>query len=471
MLSSASVANSSRSLSNCSKINFVAKGNRRTPNPEGWEAYDGSSYNSQRRYGWLSDLERNGRDRGARAKIMLSDGTETNPEDLGRLELANMQGTHGENVPLVFRVDIPDGWYRVSCASVNPGGPLPLVDQRSFKCRAHDAVFAGPNYGAPLVVKGNELVEGTGEVEVTDGHLRIVVGDPAYAGWTWKYAGPWHSGWKTWLGKGHLYAATWYQKLTRTVDPGFHNLRLNALQIERIQPLSTRTKAIFRDFFNRDNSPDINAGVAASNRWLRVNPQLGKHPHLNADLYQTSIRLSSGNRGDHAVALLQEKISPARGLVRYSTRVSLCMGQGSQLPSGSQEAGILLLAEHSGPSEYHSTLVGVAIDSVRPDRMGRLIYRVGDGQSGYQTNLEVADTALPFKITEGEYEIVVDHDVKNNVLRQIRINGIDISGNFSLQDRRQRLSRGIFGIYGKIHNGHSNVLLRQFYWYYRVEHL
>ncbi len=142
------------------RINLVVVGRRRTPNPEGWEEYDGSIYNSKRGYGWLTDLSGKGRDRGASATIVLADGTKTSSQELGRPDLANMQGTYRENKPLIFRVDLPDGWYRVSCTSVNPGGQLPLVDQRSFKCRAHDVVFVGADYGAPLVVAGNQLVEG-----------------------------------------------------------------------------------------------------------------------------------------------------------------------------------------------------------------------------------------------------------------------------------------------------------------------
>ena len=42
----------------------------------------------------------------------------TTPRALGRLELATWQGTHQENQPLVFRIDLPNGWYRVRCASV-----------------------------------------------------------------------------------------------------------------------------------------------------------------------------------------------------------------------------------------------------------------------------------------------------------------------------------------------------------------
>ena len=179
----------------------------------------------------------------------------TSARALGRLELANWQGTHRENHPLVFRIDLPSGWYRVTCASAGFRA-LPVVDQRSFKCRARDAVFAGPNYGAPLKVGGSDLIEGSNIVEVTDGHLRIVVGDPAYGGWTWYYKGPWYRGWGQWWGKwgDHRYAETWGQKLTRVVDPGFHSLRLNSLEIERITAPVKQSSVFFRDFFNRDDS-------------------------------------------------------------------------------------------------------------------------------------------------------------------------------------------------------------------------
>lgn len=90
----------------------------------------------------------------------------------------------------MFRVGLPNGWYRVACASVDPGAVLPLVDQRSFKCWGQDTVFAGPEHGAPLAVAGMTLVEGDDIVEVTDDRLRVVVGDPAYAGWTWRRSLP-----------------------------------------------------------------------------------------------------------------------------------------------------------------------------------------------------------------------------------------------------------------------------------------
>lgn len=182
---------------------------------------------------------------------------------MGRLELSTWQGTHQENRPLVFRIDLPDGWYRVTCTSVDPiHGPLPLVDQRSIKFRAHDVIFAGPSYGAPLKIEGSRLVEGSAIVEVTEGHLRLVVGDPAYGGWTWSYQGPWYRGWSEWFGRlnHQRYAEIWYQKLTRTVDPGYHSLRLNSLEIQRLVAPAQQTSLLFRDFFNRDDSSDLNMG-------------------------------------------------------------------------------------------------------------------------------------------------------------------------------------------------------------------
>lgn len=454
------------------KINFVSAGNRKAKNPSGWEEYDGSIYNKERGYGWLTNLYGSGRDRGANATIELIDGQKVTPQDLNRLELANWQGTHQENIPLIFRVDLPDGWYRVTCTSVDPGAsPLPLVDQRSFKCRAHDVVFAGASYGVPLTVSGDKLVEGKGLVEVADGHLRIVVGDPAYAGWTWMYRGSWYKGWKQWWGKGHQYASGWYQKFARTVDPGFHSLRLNSLEIERVPAPKERCTIIFRDYFNRDNSQDINSGVATDDRWVRVRLNPDIPDHIRLELYQTSIKLTGLTNGKNGVSLLQQRLSPVNGIIRYSTRISLFMGEGSLKHSGSQEAGIILLADQSEPTEYNSTFVGVSFDSSRSDTMGWLIYRVGDGKDGYRTNLEVPDTVLPFKITEGEFEIIVDHDVGNNCLSQIKVNEVDVTDQLPLQVLRQRKQRGLFGIRSIINNTNPKVNLQQFYWSYRVENL
>ena len=454
------------------KINLVFTGTRRTANPAGWEEYDGSIYDAERGYGWLADLSRQGRDRGAKAAITLSDGTKTTPEDIGRLELANWQGTHQENQPIVFRIDLPNGWYRISCTSVAPGSPgLPLVDQRSVKCRAHDVVFAGANYGPPLVVGGDRLVEGCGIVEVTDSHLRIMVGDPAYGGWTWRYRGPWYEGWRRWWGFEHHYAHSWYQKLTRMVDPGFHALRLNSLAIEPMAAPRERASLIFRDFFNRDDHPDMNAGVVASARWVKVKLHPSFHDEIRAELSSTSIKLTGPQSGTAVIGLLQSGLSPAEGVIRYSTRVSLFTGEGSQIHSGAQEAGMMIMANPRGPTEFNSTFVGVGLDSSHPEALGRLIYRVGDGQAGYRTNLAIPDRALPFKITEGELEIILDHDVGAKVLRQIRVNGVDVTDQWALQDRRLPLQRGLFGIRSTFNSARSQVSLRQFYWYYRVEKL
>jgi hypothetical protein len=454
------------------KINFVFKGNRRTVNPAGWQEYDGSIYRPERGYGWLTDLSRAGRDRGAEATITLGDGTTTSPEDLGRLELANWQGTHQENQPLVFRIDLPDGWYQIACTSVEPGSRgLPLVDQRSFKCRAHDVVLAGANYGPPLVVGGDRLVEDCAIVEVTEGHLRIVVGDPAYRGWTWRYDGPWYRGWQRWWGFEHQYAQSWYQKLRRVVDPGFHSLRLNSLAIEQIGAPTERPSLIFRDFFNRDDSPDVNAGIVEAEQWAKVKLHPNLPGDIRAELSSTSIKLTGPQSGAAVIGLLQPTLSPADGVIRYSTRVSLFTGEGSQIHSGAQEAGMIILADPLRPTDFNSTFVGVGFDSSHPESLGWLIYRVGDGKEGYRTNLAIPDTALPVKITAGEFEVILEHDVAANILRQIRVNGVDVTDQWALQDRRQRLWQGRFGIRSTVNSTLSKVRLRQFYWYYRVEKL
>ena len=257
---------------------------------------------------------------------------------------------------------------------------LPVVDQRSFKCRAHDAVFAGPHYGAPLKVGGSDLIEGSNIVEVTDGHLRIVVGDPAYGGWTWSYKGPWYRGWGQWWGKwgDHRYAETWRQKLTRVVDPGFHSLRLNSLEIERITAPVKQSSVFFRDFFNRDDSSDINAGLAKADHWTRAPLHSSDSDSLSVELYTTSLKLVGPKRGKGVTGLVQQKPSPAKGIVRYSTRVSLFTGEGRKIHSGIQEAGLLILGALSGITEFNSTFIGVAYDRSRTDTPGRVRYRVGE---------------------------------------------------------------------------------------------
>jgi hypothetical protein len=89
-------------------------------------------------------------------------------------------------------------------------------------------------------------------------------------------------------------------------------------------------------------------------------------------------------------------------------------------------------------------------------------YRVGNGRSGYRTDSAIPDSSLPFRVTEGEYEIIADHDVKNNILKGIRINGQDITGSFSLRDRRQRVSIGRFVIRASTDSLGSGINLQQF---------
>jgi len=254
------------------------------------------------------------------------------------------------------------------------------------------------------------------------------------------------------------------------VDPSFHHLRLNSLEIERIGAPAERPSLIFRDFFNRDDSPDINAGVVEAERWAKLKLHPSLPDDIRAELSSTSIKLTGPQSGAAIIGLLQPTLSPADGLIRYSTRVSLFTGEGSRIHSGAQEAGMIILADPQGPTEFNSTFVGVGLDGRDPEAF-RLIYRVGDGRAGYRTNLAIPDTALPFKVTEGEFEIIVDHDVATNVLRRMRVNGIDVTDQWALQDRRQHFRQGRFGLRSMLNTPLSKVSLRQFYWYYRVEKL
>jgi hypothetical protein len=257
----------------------------------------------------------------------------------------------------------------------------------------------------------------------------------------------------------------------RVVDPGFHALRLNSLAIERIGAPTERPSLIFRDFLNRDDSPHVNVGVVEAARWTKVQMRPSVDSDIRAELSTTSIKLTGPQSGAAVIGLLQPTVSPADGVIRYSTRVSLFTGEGSQIHSGAQEAGIIILANPQEPTEFNSTFVGVGLDSSRPEALGRLIYRVGDGKAGYRTNLAIPDTALPFKITEGEFEIILEHDVATNVLQQIRVNGVDVTDRWPLQDRRQNLWQGLFGIRSTMNSTLSKVHLQQYYWYYRVEKL
>jgi hypothetical protein len=272
-----------------------------------------------------------------------------------------------------------------------------------------------------------------------------------------------------WWKHPSVFANGWYQKLTRTVDPGFHSLRFNSLEIERVPPPAQQAALLFRDFFNRDDSHDINTGLTQADHWVRERLSPAHPDVISSEIYKTALTLTGPRKGKGVVGLVQQRLSPQRETIRYSTRVSLYTGEGSRLHSGIQEAGLLLLSEPAMVNEFHSTFVGVAYDRSRRETPGWVKYRVGNGRDGYRTNSEIPDTSLPFKVTEGEYEIIVEHDVGANMLSRIQINGVDITGHWAPPDRRQRISRGWFGIRALIDAHGSGVRLQQFYWYYRVE--
>jgi hypothetical protein len=151
--------------------------------------------------------------------------------------------------------------------------------------------------------------------------------------------------------------------------------------------------------------------------------------------------------------------------------VSLFTGHGSKKLSGRQEAGITFLSDKNNPSDHNSTFIGVALDSSRVETIGWFRYRVGNGKSGYQTDVDIPDTDIPFDITEGEYEIIVDHDVQKKLITKIIVNGEEISSHFNTTELSQRERRGLFGLRSMINNDNSGVNLKQYYWFYSVEQI
>jgi hypothetical protein len=193
--------------------------------------------------------------------------------------------------------------------------------------------------------------------------------------------------------------------------------------------------------------------------------------HLSIELSKTALKLTGPKSEKGEMGLVQQTLSPESGIIRYSTRLSLYTGEGGRIHSGIQEAGLLMLGEPTGTNEFNSTFIGVAYDRSQTDTPGRVRYRVGNGRDGYRTASDVPDTVLPFQIAEGEYEIIVEHNVANNILSRVRINGVDITSYWTPPERQQRIPRGLFGIRAAMDAHGSGVRLQQFYWYYRVEEL
>jgi hypothetical protein len=220
---------------------------------------------------------------------------------------------------------------------------------------------------------------------------------------------------------------------------------------------------------NRDDHHDVNAGLQTQDHWMTL-PAPGSLPQTpRVDLYKTAIRVSNASQRHAAVHIIQAPLSPMAGIIRYSTRVTLFTGEGSKIHSGSQEAGLLILGKLNGLTEFNSTFLGIAFDAYAPETFGHVVLRVGNGTDGFQTDRSISDKLLPFKITEGEYALSVDHDVGDKVLKRVQINGFDITQLFSPAELQQRVQRGVFGMRSTSDPGKSGVHLQQFYWYYRVE--
>jgi len=202
-----------------------------------------------------------------------------------------------------------------------------------------------------------------------------------------------------------------------------------------------------------------------------ASPFTSSGPTLQHDLFHTAIRLIGPTRGQGNLALTQRAQSPATGTIRYATRVSLFTGEGSHIHRGSQEAGLLILADPAEPSDASSVFVGIAFEAGHPETPGWMKLRVGDGMDGFRTQLDIPDTLLPFRVTAGEYEIIIEHALEENRLTRVCVNGTDVTDLIPPARRTPPRAQGAFGIRARMDAQDSGVRLQQFYWYYRVEEI
>ena len=180
-------------------------------------------------------------------------------------------------------------------------------------------------------------------------------------------------------------------------------------------------------------------------------------------LQSTALRLRGSRHQAVGSVVVQEGLSPAEGVVRYTTSVSVCTGEGSRAGSGRQEAGLLLLANPQRPNDDTGTFVGVVVGR----RSG---VAVRSGNPGLERRSVIISAGeLPFDLVAGEYEILVEHDVTANFLRRIAVNGYDISSRVATEVRRPPHNRGRFGIRAVLDPMGSTVALAQFFWFYRVD--
>jgi hypothetical protein len=248
-------------------------------------------------------------------------------------------------------------------------------------------------------------------------------------------------------------------------------LRTNSIEIEAVRAPAATATMLFRDFFNRDDADDLTGGRAGENGWTHTSLRPSIAGRLGCSLSSSSVTLAGSATEPASAALWQRAAGPAAGVVRYSTRVSLFMGEGSKSHQGSQEAGLLLLGDPRHPSGVSATFVGITLDGEAAGFGGSVTYRVGNGKSGYRTDVGIPAASLPFPLIEGEYEIVVEHDADAGALISVRINGVEISGQCPAGSLVQERSTGLFGMGGVMLPGRSGVALRQHFWYYRVDSL
>ena len=152
--------------------------------------------------------------------------------------------------------------------------------------------------------------------------------------------------------------------------PGISSSPPQLLEIERLPAPAKGPAVFFRDFFNRDDSPDINSAVTWADQWVKVRLHPAMPERIGSELYKTSLKLIGSKSGKGLLGMMQKKPSPEKGIIRYATRVSLFTGEGSKIHSGFQEAGLLILGDTTGTIDFNSTFIGIAFDRSRSETRG-----------------------------------------------------------------------------------------------------
>ena len=64
------------------------------------------------------------------------------------------------------------------------------------------------------------------------------------------------------------------------------------------------------------------------NWWVKVGLNPAMSEPIGSQLYKTSLNLTAPKNGKSQIGVVQQRMSPEKGTIRYATRVSLFTGEG-----------------------------------------------------------------------------------------------------------------------------------------------